>query len=856
MAESFAMNLAEKILGQLKTLALDEVSLALNAKTELKKLESTVSTIKALLVDAEEQVVSNRQLRDWLRKLRDVCYDADDVLDEVEIEALRRKLVNRGSVERKVCSFFSCSNPIAFALKMGPKIKEIRLRFDEIAADKAKFNLMERSLDMRVVSKKREMTHSFERPSNIVGRNGDKEQIIQQLMCYSDHENVSVIPIVGIGGLGKTTLAKLVFNDERVVRHFQLRLWVCVAEDFDMKVVVEKIIRSATRAICCDLDMDQLQARLRETLDNRKYLLVLDDVWNEHYGKWVELKNLLMDGADGSKIVVTTRSHSVASIMGTAPLHRLSGLNGEDCVSLFVKWAVGGKLEKRHAKLLEIGNEIVKKCRGVPLAVRTLGSLLYTKFDERDWLFIRDNEIWKIEQKEDDILPALKLSYDQLPSYLKRCFAYCSIFPKNCRISSELLIQMWIAQGLVHSLDQGEELEEIGLRYFKELWSRSFFQEIDDSDFTFTFSMHDLVHDLAASVANDHCCLANSETQSIAKEVRHVSVSNDDWCKKAVPSSLLELKNVRTLNFQFYDKGPSQPFVDACIARFKRLRVLDLTGSNYEVLPGTIGDLKHLRYLDISGNFRIKTLPSSICELQSLQTLVLFLCEELEGLPRDIGNLISMRFFTMTTKQSCFPEKGIGNLTSLRFFNIARCRNLKSLDAGIQCLAALRTLTIMDCKSLVSLTGVQYLVSLENLLIYNCPKLNLLTEEEEDVQGLKSLRVLRIRELPLLTALPHWLLPQSSTLPASSLQCLTIYGCPNFTALPKWLGKLTSLQKLRLLHCPKLKSLPGGIDCLTALRLLRIESCPELSRRCVRDAGVDWHKIAHVPDIYLDCLKV
>ncbi|XP_057964553.1 putative disease resistance protein RGA3 [Malania oleifera] len=851
MAESFVSNIAEKVWSMLSSIAVEEVSLALNAKSELKKLENTVSAIKALLLDAEEQQERNKHLREWLRKLKDACYDADNVLDEFEIESLRRRVVNRGSIERKVCNFFSTSNPLAFAHKMGTKIKDIRLRLDEIAADKAKFNLIERPLDMRPVHRKRELTHSFERPSNIIGRNGDKENIMQLLMSSRDHENVSIIPIVGIGGVGKTSLAKLVYNDERVARSFQLRMWVCVSEDFDLKVVIEKIIKSATIANCADLDMDQLQARLREILDDRKYLLILDDVWNESYAKWLEVKNLLMDGAKGSRIIVTTRSHSVASIMGTVPSYHLGILPHEDCVSLFVKWAFGGKQPKQYPNLLEIGNEIVKKCRGVPLALKTLGSLLYTKLDERDWLFVRDNEIWKIEQKEDDILPVLKLSYDQLPSYLKQCFAYCAILPKDCLINSDLLIQLWMAQGLIYSPDRDHELEDTGFRYFKELLSRSFFQDVEDYGHTFTCKMHDLVHDLAVTVAlADQCCTVNSKTQSISKEVRHVSFSNYDWCKKGVPSSLFELKNLRTIYFQFYNKGPNKSFIHMCISRFKCLRVLDITDSHYEGLPTTIGDLKHLRYLDVSGNCLIRTLPNSVCKLQSLQTLLLFRCEELEELPQDIGKLISMRFLTITTKQTCFSEKGLGSLNSLRALNLSKCPNLVSLCEGMRHLTALRTLTITDCKNLTSL-DVKYLTLLEKLVIYYCPKLNLLSEEEDGIPGPRSLQVLLIRELPLFVTLPQWLLPRASTSTANTLQYLSISGCPNLTRLPKWLGNLTSLQKLEILRCPKLLSLPETMDHLTALRLLRIKSCPTLSGRCERDTGEDWHKIAHIPEIYI-----
>ncbi|MCI09209.1 disease resistance protein, partial [Trifolium medium] len=210
-------------------------------------------------------------------------------------------------------------------------------------------------------------------------------------------KSVCVIPIVGIGGLGKTTLAKLVFNDKRMNQIFQLKMWVCVSDDFDIRKIIIKIINSATASFSTsssapssglahqenmnNLDIVQLVSRLRQKLYGQKFLVVLDDVWNEDRAKWLELKDLIKVGASGSKIMVTTRSQSIASMMGDVPSYVLESLSLEDCLSLFLKWAFKEGDEKKYPNLVEIGKEIVKKCQGVPLAVRTLGSSLFTNFD-------------------------------------------------------------------------------------------------------------------------------------------------------------------------------------------------------------------------------------------------------------------------------------------------------------------------------------------------------------------------------------------------------------------------------------------------------------------------------------------
>nr|XP_023882072.1 disease resistance protein RGA2-like [Quercus suber] len=588
MAE-IVYGVAGKVQEQLGSRTFQEISSAWGVQSDLKRLERTVSSIKAVLCQAEEKQESDGMLRTWLGELKDALNDVENVLDEFQYRVLQKEVMKRyWSTSKKVRYFFSGSNPLVFRFEIAHKIKGIRERVDDIAADKDKFNLAQGLEDRKIIIHRREMTHSFVHPSNVIGRDDDKEKIIRILMKPDDRRNVNVIPIVGIGGLGKTTLAKLAYNDERVGSHFELRMWVCVSKDFDITRLIIEMLKSAKVAFDEKMGLDTLQERLRELLKDKKFLLVLDDVWNEDRNKWIELENLLLGGCNGSKIIVTTRNSKVATIMGTVPTYKLDVLSPELCLSLFVKLAFKEGEEKQYPNLLRIGKEIIEKCKGVPLAVKTLASLLYSKVDEREWKFVRDNEIWNLEQKEGDILPALKLSYTQLPFHLKQCFAFCSLFPKDYDFNNLQLIQFWMAHGILQSsANESQELEDVGDLYIKELLSRSFFQDVDQGEFlpVYTFKMHDIVHDLAISIAKGECSVV-TKTSTLAAKFCHLSILESG---QEVTTQLKRLSKVQTIIFKI-----EQPLsiLKACISRFKYLRVLDLSKSSFEVLPNSIGSLE------------------------------------------------------------------------------------------------------------------------------------------------------------------------------------------------------------------------------------------------------------------------
>uniref|UniRef100_A0A199UBI9 Uncharacterized protein n=1 Tax=Manihot esculenta TaxID=3983 RepID=A0A199UBI9_MANES len=599
MADSLPLSMAESVLGKLGSLALEEFFLAWGLETDLEKIKRNLKVIEAVLLDAEQQLSLNPRIKIWLDNLKQVLYDAEDVVDEFECEALRSKVVKSGKTTRKVCRFFSSSNPLAFRFRMGHKLKQIRERVDEIAALKSKFGLTERIFDRPVFHREREMTHSFVDASDVIGRDQARD------------------------------------------------------------------------------NMDEIKKKEYEVNQN--------------------------------------------------------------------------------SNLTTIGGEIVRKCKGVPLAVLTLGSLLYSVTDEREWEFIRDSEIWEL-----------------------KCFAYCSIFPKDYVLDDIELVYLWMANGLVQSSNENQELEDVGFRYFQELCYRCFFQDFSEYSGHVKCKMHDLIHDLALSITQNECSMFLDSTQQIAKSVRHVSFPHPESLPKDVPKSLRNLECMRTICFinERREGISSEMFIKTCCSRFQYLRVLDLSYSSFEELPASIGNLKHLKYLSLWINFNIKRLPNSIY----------------------IRCMINLRYLWITTHQMYFPTGGIGCLKSLRSLFVTGCSNLKYLFEDVQGLKKLRRLVISDCERLISLPqSIKCLKTLDTLCIDDYAKLDLRMEEGEEKQF--SLQRLELRWLPKIVDFPEWLIRGST----NSLKVLKVEECNNLRELPNCLQNMASHPEVQIIRCLEAK---------------------------------------------------
>ncbi|XP_028101635.1 putative disease resistance protein RGA4 [Camellia sinensis] len=873
------------VLKNLNSLIQNEVGLLCGVNTEMKKLSSTLSTIQAVLEDAEQKQLQDKAIQNWLKELNDAAYEADDILDECATEALRCELKGQGygSLKKVSTSLLTCYpvQNVLFRHKIGNRIKEITQKLDAIAANRSKFHLTEGVVVVRRVEYdvSRETSSVITEPQ-LYGRDEDKEKIVKFLVeDVCDIEDVSVYPILGIGGLGKTTLAQMAFNDERVKPHFDPKIWVYVSQDFDVKRVIKATIESANGKACEAVDLDSLQRKLRDMLNGKRYLIVLDDVWAEDPGKWDALKYSLACGTKGASVIVTTRVDKVASIMGTISPHRLLALSEEDCLLLFRQRAFGLGNEERP-NLVAIGKEIVKKCGGVPLAAKALGGLMRFKSEEKEWLHVKESEIWTLTQ-ENSILPALRLSYFYLPLESRQCFAYCSIFPKGSQIQKRDLIRLWMANGYI-SCKGGWEPEDIGDQIWNELCLISFFQEVKDYESDICFEMHDLVHDLAQSIMKGECQMIkfNSSSNIYNGKAHHVTLVGGR--KEYFNNTFHKVVSLRTLrlrrsSFFLVDDSFLYDF-----RMFGSLRAFDAPDIAAE-LPPSIGNSKHLRYLNLSHS-GFERLPDSICNLLNLQTLILEHCRNLERLPQNIMYLRSLRhLFLLGCPLIEMPPK-IGQLTNLKTLNefvvgkstdCSLLSELKCLNLqGELCISHLeRARNPMDAKE-ANLVGKQNLSQLELNWEYGLAECesqesveseaqeNVESEAQESVKSELVLEALQphpnLKELVVRaykgTQFPLWM--RGSDL--QNVVHIRLFRCNNCLRLPP-LGQLPSLQslqidameevvecieneypgsggfpsleELKVYNCPKLEGLSReeGRELFPRLRVIRIAHCPKLS---------------------------
>ncbi|KAH0747044.1 hypothetical protein KY285_008701 [Solanum tuberosum] len=851
----------------------------------LKKLRMTLLGLQAVLSDAENKQASNPYVSQWLNELQDSVDGAENLIEQVNYEVLRLKVEsqhqNLGETSSQQVSDCNLCLSDDFFINIKEKLEDTIETLEELEKKIGHLDLT-KYLDSGK-QETRESSTSVVDESDILGRQNEIEGLIDRLLS-EDGKNLTVVPVVGMGGVGKTTLAKAVYNDEKVKNHFGLKAWICVSEPYDILRITKEFLQEF--GLMVDNNLNQLQVKLKEGLKGKKFLIVLDDVWNENYKEWDDLRNFFVQGDVGSKIIVTTRKESVALMMGCGPIN-VGTLSSKVSWDLFKRHSFENRDPEEHPELEEVGIQIAHKCKGLPLALKALAGILRSKSEVDGWRDILRSEIWELQSRSNGILPALMLSYNDLPPQLKRCFAFCAIYPKDYLFCKEQVVHLWIANGLVQQLHSANQ-------YFLELRSRSLFEKVRESSERNPgkFLMHDLVNDLA-QIASSNLCMRLEENQGshMLERTRHLSYSMGDgnFGKLKTLNKLEQLRTLLPINIQRFPCHLNKRMLHDIFPRLISLRALSLSHYENGELPNDLFiKLKHLRFLDLSWT-NIEKLPDSICLLYNLETLLLSHCMFLKELPLHMEKLINLRHLDI---------RKVHFRTSL---HLSKLKSLHVLVGAKFLLSGRGGLRMEDLGELhnlygpLSILGLQHVVDRRESLKANMrekkhvERLSLewrgsfadnsqterdILDELQPNTNIKELRITGYRG----TKFPNWVADHSfhkliemslsycrdcDSLPAlGQLPCLKFltirgmhqitevteefYGSSSstkpfnsleklgFAQMPEWKqwhvpgkGEFPVLEELRLTGCPKLiGKLP---ETLSSLTRLRISKCPELS---------------------------
>ncbi|CAD6258407.1 unnamed protein product [Miscanthus lutarioriparius] len=479
-----------------------EAGAGCGARQDVENLESEMRNVQMVLAAAEGRTIDNKPLAWSLDELKELLYDAEDVMDELDYYRLQQQIeqvVSWCSRDRKRKRdddpTHSTMLPHEIKLDISESIKGIVNHLHKLGNSVRKVLQLEISRLVPVakqgqyVARNTRLTTSVPIEDKVYGRDVERDKIIE-LLINGKSNDLHVLPIVGIGGVGKTTLARFVYGDQRIKEHFDLRMWVCVSTNFDTMRLTREILEH-------DI--------LLKNIENKRFLLVFDDMWEENdRGGWISLNY---------------SRPSVAKMIGTMDPVQVNGLDEKEFWQFFKACAFGNESHEGHPTLQSIGQQIVKSLKGIPLAARSVGALLNRNVTYEHWRTVQNK--WKSLQEDiDGILPMLKLSYDFLPVHLQQCFKYCSLFPEDYRFNGENLVRAWISQNFVQCQDPTKRLEETGMQYLDNLVDFGFFQKVD-SDYV----MHDLMHELAQKASLNECAAINgSNSRVIQPSVRHLSI--------------------------------------------------------------------------------------------------------------------------------------------------------------------------------------------------------------------------------------------------------------------------------------------------------------------------------------------
>uniref|UniRef100_J3N6T1 Uncharacterized protein n=1 Tax=Oryza brachyantha TaxID=4533 RepID=J3N6T1_ORYBR len=704
---------------------------------------------------------------------------------------------------------------------MANRMKSMRDKLMEILDEHQKYNFTsESSSREKNVNDERE-TVSKVQEGHIHGRAEEKERVLSYLYESINDQDITILPIYGIGGIGKTTLAQLVYDDKKFVIDGYIQAWVYVSRIFDLKKIGNSII---TQVLKGDTESnltgrERINKRLEEIIAGKKIMIVLDDVWENDPIKLGELKNMLKVNGSKVLVIVTTREECIArEICAVQTPYKLEHLTDEMCWEIIKQKSAFEERDDKE-RLVEIGKEIAGKCGGVALAAQSLGYLLRKSKNCKDWESVRDSHIWNVSPGQDSSSPlaSLLLSYEAMAPFLKLCFGYCAIFPKGHKINKDDLIRQWISLGFIKP-PNNQSPSQLSEDYIAQLLGTSFLQfselpsvAVVHDQYNISFTMHDLVHDVARSVMVDEVFYGSKDNNTDDRNYRYAPLT---VCSK--PSKLPESLFAKLRAIRFMDNTKLE-LRDIGFSSSKFLRVLDLSGCSIQRLPDCIGQFKLLRYLNAPG-VQYKNIPKSITKLSNLNYLILRGSSAIKALPESFGEMKSLMYLDLSGCSGIKKLPGsFGKLENLVHLDLSNCFGLTCVSESFERLINLEYLDLSCCINIGDLNETLVnLLKLEYLNLSSCSYIELMCREE--VRGTLgyfdlSSNFCVIRRLP--EALTRF----------NNLKYLNLSGWSKLEELPTSFGNMKSLIHLDLSKCSNIKGIPEALGSLTNLQFLNLSKC-------------------------------
>ena len=834
---------------------------------KIEKIQRLLVKLQTAVDDMEKYTFPDTALLTLSKNLKEVVQDFEDFLVSIDSKPGRIGFIRK---------LFSAHDTDTLNKRLDELSRELN---DMYSRETLKRSWLSR--EERVV-----ITSSFLQGGPILGRERDTNEIIQMLIKDTNATSCfDIISMVGTIGIGKTTLAQIIYNNHMIAEHFEKRVWLSMPTTFDLRLLTKAILESFCNRSVNMGELDTLQKQLASEV-SEKFLLVIDGAWNGSHSDWERLFAPLRGGKRGSKILVTTQSQTVSMVMGASECYCLGRLSKGDFWTLFKQEAFRYKSEQQElmdmARVAFTDGEPLEDGMGYPLFAKTLGRILGS-CNPTEWREVLDGKVFELSKKNDEIFSRLQLAGYHMPAQIRHCLSFCSLYPFGHKFQRDKLIYMWKAAGYIHSKGD-KRYEDIGDEIIDQLLNMSLLQLVDFSDNS-SFFLPPAIYTLANHVSSDdYLGLTDSKMlhlRHVSRSFRHAVILNP----QADIDLIRKFKKLRTF-LALGNLERTEQIDDSFFEKFQLLRLLDLNRAQVDDIPNRIERLKFLEFIDLSGT-NIKELPVAITSLLNLEALIFENCEKLTKLPEKIYNLVQLSCLgiDVNSKLQSMPDLSrfpnlrtlgtfivyrsednmldmLGNLKKLRgTLGISRLENVLSEEAAKRALlkekkdvrklhlhwsttselgaeqpdqslilqvlephANLRELQISGYCGLNFPSWIrdQSCCNLVSIKFYRCDHCLSLP----DLKKLPSLRILSLDGLNLLEELDLGLITDPSvTVGFPILDSILVKNMPK---LRSWKGPTEGycrkLREISICHCPRLTALPN-FELFISLQLLSIERC-------------------------------